>query len=178
MVSSPISKDTLAFICFSVHKTQKFHKTIGENKITKKWYSASRLYNSYGRNGDCDSLGDKNDNVFIAVHWQETNLSLLLLRQGKNSDFSLPALTLTGEQKMVANCSRFQELCACVCVFVCELACVCVCANMKSFDKNKTMSLTLPWPMSFWASKKFISPKICVCVSLCIACVCKCIVYL
>ena len=54
-------------------------------------------------------------------------MSLLLLRQGKNSDFSLPALTLTGEQKTVANCSRLQELCACVYVFVCVLAFVCVC---------------------------------------------------
>lgn len=80
---------------------------------------------------------------------------------------------------MVANCSRFQELCACVCVFVCELACVCVCANMKSFDKIKLCSLPyLGLCLSEPQKSLFHLKYVCVCVSLCIACVCKCIVYL
>lgn len=69
---------------------------------------------------------------------------------------------------MVANCSRFQELCACVCVFVCELACVCVCANMKSFDKPKLCLLPYLGLHVFLSLKKLISPKnMCVCVVYC-----------
>ena len=61
-------------------------------------------------------------------------------------------------------------LCVCVCV------CVCVCTNMKSFEKNKTVSYLTLACLSEPQKSLFHVKYMCVCVSLCIAHVCECIV--